>query len=94
MGASVIMAVRNLDAAEDIAAEIRHFNPGADIQVGPRLDLTSPDSVEEFARKFKETGRPLHVLINNAGANYTGEPWFTREGVGGQCQVTTVSWNY
>lgn len=32
-------------------------------------------------------GRPLHLLVNNAGANHHGEPWSTEEGIGGLCQV-------
>ncbi|XP_041935688.1 dehydrogenase/reductase SDR family member on chromosome X [Alosa sapidissima] len=31
------------------------------------LDLSSLHSVREFAQRFKATGLPLHVLVNNAG---------------------------
>ncbi|XP_063048837.1 dehydrogenase/reductase SDR family member on chromosome X-like, partial [Engraulis encrasicolus] len=31
------------------------------------LDLSSLRSVRQFAQKFKSTGLPLHVLVNNAG---------------------------
>ena len=34
------------------------------------LDLASLDSVRRFVSKFKETGRPLHVLINNGGVRH------------------------
>lgn len=32
-----------------------------------QLDLIDPDSVDAFARRWSATGRPLHILINNAG---------------------------
>ena len=31
------------------------------------LDLTSLSSVRDFAKKFQETERNLHILVNNAG---------------------------
>lgn len=31
------------------------------------LDLLDPASIDAFAARFLETGRPLHILINNAG---------------------------
>jgi len=32
-----------------------------------RLDLMDPASVDAFAARYTATGRPLHILINNAG---------------------------
>ena len=33
----------------------------------------------------------MHVLVNNAGANFMGvEPWFTEQGVAGLPQVRNV----
>jgi hypothetical protein len=40
------------------------------VEVGPPLDLARPASVRAFARCLLEAERPLHVLVNNAGANY------------------------
>jgi len=31
------------------------------------MDLMNPASIDEFARAFLATGKPLHILINNAG---------------------------
>jgi NAD(P)-dependent dehydrogenase (short-subunit alcohol dehydrogenase family) len=31
------------------------------------LDLFQPDTVDAFAEKFLASGRPLHLLVNNAG---------------------------
>ncbi len=36
---------------------------------------------------------PLHVLVNNAGANFMGvEPWYTKHGVAGLPQVRRHQW--
>ncbi len=32
-----------------------------------RLDLLDPGSIEAFAARYLDSGRPLHVLLNNAG---------------------------
>ena len=31
------------------------------------MELTEPSSIDAFAAAFLATGRPLHLLINNAG---------------------------
>jgi len=81
------MACRNIQLAEQVAESIRSQHPGVSIIVGPKLDLSSQQSVRDFASTYIEKGWPLHVLINNAGALYNGEPWYTADGVGGLCQV-------
>ncbi|KAG7668633.1 hypothetical protein Ndes2526B_g03742 [Nannochloris sp. 'desiccata'] len=86
-GATVIMACRNTQLAEQVADSIRSQHPDASIIVGPKLDLSSQQSVRDFALAYIEKGWPLHCLINNAGAIDNGEPWYTSEGVGGLCQV-------
>lgn len=40
--------------------------PGAEVET-LELDLESFDSVRGFVKRFRETGLPLHVLVNNAG---------------------------
>lgn len=88
MGARVVMACRNMKAAEEVADEIRTRHPGASVEVGPcALDLGSQASVRRYAAAYRKKGWPLHVLVNNAGALYQGEPWYTDEGVAGPCQV-------
>src|SRR5689334_1105557 len=57
-GAHVILAVRNVDAGRQVAAEIDGST------AVERLDLASQDSVREFAARV--TG-PVDLLINNAG---------------------------
>jgi NAD(P)-dependent dehydrogenase (short-subunit alcohol dehydrogenase family) len=64
-GASVIMACRSTDKAEDAARQIRAETP-ADLTIMP-LDLASLDSVRQFAQEFMQRYKTLNLLINNAG---------------------------
>jgi hypothetical protein len=71
------------------------------VVVTPRLDLLSTDAVHAWcdgwlAGRYSqpqglgqaEQPPALHVLINNAGANFMGlEPFFTPQGVAGLPQV-------
>ncbi len=58
----------------------------ADVHMGPPLDLASLDSVRRFAAAWDAAGRPLHILVNNAGANYVKEA-YTADGVAVLAQV-------
>jgi NAD(P)-dependent dehydrogenase (short-subunit alcohol dehydrogenase family) len=58
-GATVTLAVRNLDSGEKAAADI-----GVTSVRVRRLDLADRASIGEFVAKWTE---PLHVLVNNAG---------------------------
>ena len=57
-GAEVTIAVRNLEAGAETAADIGH---GVEVA---RLDLDDPASVAAFAAGWDG---PLHILVNNAG---------------------------
>lgn len=59
-GATVIVPARNIDKAKRNLQDI----PGVEIEA---MDLMNPDSIDAFATKFLNSGRPLHLLINNAG---------------------------
>ena len=61
-GAAVTLAVRNTEAGEKAAADLRAAGAGA-VRV-ERLDLSNLASVQEFAERW--TG-PLDLLVNNAG---------------------------
>jgi NAD(P)-dependent dehydrogenase (short-subunit alcohol dehydrogenase family) len=63
-GAEVTLAVRSLEKGEAAARRIREAAAGADVRVS-RLDLGSLASVEDFAEARQ--GRPLGLLVNNAG---------------------------
>ncbi len=66
LGARVLMVVRNLEKGEQAAGEIRAAHPEADPQV-ESCDLSSLRSVRDFAGRLLADGRPVGVLVHNAG---------------------------
>ena len=62
-GADVVIAARKPDLAQAAVDDIAKTAKGK--VSWEMLDLSSLDSVREFARRWGE--RPLHILINNAG---------------------------
>ena len=69
-GADVTLAVRDRDRGEQVAADLRRElgrAPGARRLETGVLDLASLESVRAFADRVLASGRPLHVLVNNAG---------------------------
>ena len=69
-GASIVLAVRNVEKGEDAAARIIATSPGADVAVQP-LDLSSLDSVRVAADALRACHDRIDLLINNAGVMYT-----------------------
>jgi NAD(P)-dependent dehydrogenase (short-subunit alcohol dehydrogenase family) len=69
-GASVVLAVRNLDKGKDAAARLSADIPGADVSL-QRLDLSSLDSVHSAAEELRTTYDKVDLLINNAGVMFT-----------------------
>ena len=65
-GARVILACRNLQKAEDVAKDIKSSTGNSEVVVR-HLDLSSLQSVREFAQQIIETEDRLDILINNAG---------------------------
>ncbi|MFG2940722.1 SDR family oxidoreductase [Streptomyces sp. NPDC048282] len=65
-GADVVLAVRTEAKGEQAKAEILAAHPGARAEVR-RLDLADQASVRAFADGLIADGRPLDVLVNNAG---------------------------
>ncbi|KAB8191612.1 SDR family NAD(P)-dependent oxidoreductase [Nonomuraea phyllanthi] len=59
-GASLTVAVRNPDGAASALAGIERAEAG-------RLDLLDPASIDAFVARYLGSGRPLHILVNNAG---------------------------
>lgn len=59
-GATVIVPARDVEKAKKNLQGI----PNVEIE---EMDLSHPDTIDEFAEKFLASGRPLHLLINNAG---------------------------
>uniref|UniRef100_A0A7N0UBB7 Short-chain dehydrogenase TIC 32, chloroplastic n=1 Tax=Kalanchoe fedtschenkoi TaxID=63787 RepID=A0A7N0UBB7_KALFE len=69
-GAHVVIAARNLNAANEARQAILK-DVGDDARVDVlKLDLSSLNSVREFAEKFDALGIPLNILINNAGVMF------------------------
>lgn len=65
-GAEVILPVRNADKGRAVADRIGATVPGAQVAIR-RLDLSSLQSVADLAGDLLADGRPIHILINNAG---------------------------
>ena len=61
-GAFVTVGARDPDRAADALAGIER------VEVG-QLDLVDPRSVEAFATGWLDGARPLHILVNGAGAS-------------------------
>ncbi len=71
-GADVVLACRSVAAGEECAAKLRReLPPGSGKLDVMTLDLADLASVRSFAAAFLATGRPLHVLVNNAGVMAT-----------------------
>ncbi|WP_109700593.1 SDR family NAD(P)-dependent oxidoreductase [Chitinophaga deserti] len=59
-GATVIVPARDVEKARKNLSDIPH------VEIEP-MDMMDPASIDAFAQKFMASGRPLHLLINNAG---------------------------
>jgi NAD(P)-dependent dehydrogenase (short-subunit alcohol dehydrogenase family) len=59
-GATVVVPARTPDKARIALAGI----PNVELD---QLDLAEPATIDAFASRFLASGRPLHILINNAG---------------------------
>lgn len=59
-GATVIVPARDIEKAK------KNLEGIANVEIAA-MDLMSPTSIDTFAENFIASGRPLHVLINNAG---------------------------
>lgn len=92
-GATVIVPARDVEKAKE------NLHGIANVEV-EALNLTEPDSINAFAEKFLDSGRPLHILINNAGIMWTplhrdqkgNEGQFSTNHLG-HFQLTAKLWN-
>lgn len=66
MGARLVLLCRHHDRAAAAAAEIKGLVPDSDVEV-LIADLGCQRQVRAAAGEYLASGRPLHVLINNAG---------------------------
>ncbi|HGV3502741.1 SDR family NAD(P)-dependent oxidoreductase [Providencia vermicola] len=81
-GASVTLAVRNIEAGQQAALEIIKSTGNQQVDVA-YLDLTNKSSIREFTSTWS---KPLHILINNAGVMAMPE---TRTNEGWEAQFAT-----
>lgn len=68
-GAEVTLAVRDVQAGERTAEDIRSTTANGSVRVAP-LDLSDQDSIAAFVAAWEG---PLHILVNNAGVSATPE---------------------
>ncbi len=66
MGATLVLVCRDRKRGEETLAEVRRSSTGGTVDL-LLADLASQESIRALARDFLASGRPLHVLINNAG---------------------------
>ena len=65
MGAQLILVCRNRERGEELVGELaRGADSKAELMIA---DLESQAQIRKLAADFLATGKPLHVLINNAG---------------------------
>lgn len=79
-GASVTVGSRDTERAAAAVAGI----DGVEVS---RLDLMDPASIDAFVARYLDTGRPLHILINNAG--YPAPAEIVRDSRGYEAQFAT-----
>ncbi|MEU0467023.1 SDR family oxidoreductase [Amycolatopsis sp. NPDC006131] len=78
-GAEVVMPVRNPRKGEAAIAKIRRPQPGAQLSLRD-LDLSALDSVAGLADELIAEGRPIHILVNNAGVMTPPHRQTTKDG--------------
>jgi NAD(P)-dependent dehydrogenase (short-subunit alcohol dehydrogenase family) len=78
-GAEVLMPVRNKRKGETAVAQIRRSVPHAKVSLRD-LDLSSLASVAALGDTLRDEGRPIHLLINNAGVMQPPDRQTTADG--------------
>jgi NAD(P)-dependent dehydrogenase (short-subunit alcohol dehydrogenase family) len=78
-GATVIVPARTPDKARTALADMDSVELES-------LDLFDPPSIDAFAARFLASGRPLHILVNNAGIMATP---LVRDARGFESQLAT-----
>ena len=65
-GTSVVMACRSVERARKAQSDLLAQVPAAETTILP-LDLSEPESIQEFGRRLSDQCVQLDILINNAG---------------------------
>lgn len=79
-GAELVLPVRNPRKGEAAIAKITDAHPGAVVSLRD-LDLSSLDSVAGVADTLLGEGRPIHILVNNAGVMTPPDRQTTKDGL-------------
>lgn len=66
VGAAVTVGARDPGRAAAALGDVEHVDVG-------QLDLIDPASIDAFAARWREDGRPLHILVNGAGSSGSPE---------------------
>ena len=78
-GADVVMAVRSRPKGEAAIAQIHETVPAAKLTI-KQLDLASLKSVAALGEELAVEGRPIDLLINNAGVMAPPQRQVTEDG--------------
>src|SRR6187549_1590929 len=75
LGADLVLAGRSEERTKPVVDEVRAAGGKADFM---KLDLADLASVKRAAQTYLDGGKPLHVLLNNAGL--AGAKGLTKDG--------------
>jgi NAD(P)-dependent dehydrogenase (short-subunit alcohol dehydrogenase family) len=78
-GAQVLLPVRNRRKGEAAVTAVQEAAPGAYVSLLD-LDLSSLESVAALGEALRQDGRPIHLLVNNAGVMTPPERQTTADG--------------
>ncbi|KAJ3335987.1 Retinol dehydrogenase 12 [Gonapodya sp. JEL0774] len=78
-GAEVVLACRDSQKTKDAVEAIKKSSSNPRISA-EALNLDSLDSVRGFAKRWKDSGKPIHLLINNAGVMALPKRETTKDG--------------
>ncbi|GAB7191034.1 SDR family oxidoreductase [Kineococcus sp. NUM-3379] len=79
-GAEVVLPVRNRTKGEAAITRILDEHPGARVSLR-EVDFSSLRSVAALGEQLRDEGRPVHLLINNAGVMRPPERQTTTDGI-------------
>lgn len=81
-GATVIMGCRSMDKCNNAATQIKNESDNEALKLIPmKVDLSSLQSVQDFAANVIEFTDTLDILVFNAGLAFTDKWYFSTEGV-------------
>jgi len=71
-GTNLVIVARDTQRLEQLASDLSKTH-GVDVEV-VTADLATPEGMDRVADRLSESGRPIDLLVNNAGASLAG--WF------------------